>query len=438
MKQLLNKSATLILSIEPLLLTGLIWAYWHLTATRIQWSFLLAGWIVIGLARWWRHRRLWPRTPMDYGLIAFLIIIFINIHTAPLSRGWVMYTRPLMGLLIYTAFVEWAQARTTKVQTTDDQRFAHRLKPLLWAVVVLGVIVSWFAITATQWTNKSEIFTPILNLLPRIDYNSTFLAGSGMSFNVNEIGGALAWLCPLLVGIALSTWPQRALKIVAGIGGSMMFIALILGQSRFAIAGVLIALAVLSITHLRGYRRYLMLGLVFSIAILEVLLITNALPVASTTTQTLNERDERSVVSRLEIWQAGINMMVDHPFTGIGLSMYRSAVNRSERYIVSTMQGRVIPHAHNEWVQVGADMGVPGVLLFASWYGTVGWMLWRVWRAKSKLQRTIAASIVAGLLAHFIYGMGDAITLWDRFIFIFWILLGLAGAAYISNEKLRD
>ncbi len=438
MKQRLNRSATLILSLEPLLLTGLIWAYWHLTATRIQWSFLLAGWLIIGLARWWRYRRLWPRTPLDYGLIAFLIIIFINIHIAPLSRGWVMYTRPLMGILIYTAFVEWAKERTIAKQADNSQQFAHRLKPLLWAVVILGALIGWFALTATQWTNKSEIFAPILKLLPTIDYNSTFLAGSGMSFNVNEIGGALAWLCPLLVGIALSSWPQRALKIVAGIGGSVMFIALILGQSRFAIAGVLVALGVLSITHLRGYRRYFMLVLVLGVAIFEVLLITNSLPVASTATQTLNERDERSVASRLEIWQAGINMVVDYPLTGIGLSMYRSAVNRNERYLVPTMQGRIIPHAHNEWVQVGADMGIPGVILFATWYGTIGWMLWHVWRAKSKLQRTIAASIAAGLLAHFVYGMGDAITLWDRFIFVFWALLGLAGATYISDKELRD
>jgi hypothetical protein len=35
-----------------------------------------------------------------------------------------------------------------------------------------------------------------------------------------------------------------------------------------------------------------------------------------------------------------------------------------------------------------------------------------------------------GLLAHAVYGVGDAITLWDRFIFVFWWIMGLVGAVY--------
>ena len=44
-------------------------------------------------------------------------------------------------------------------------------------------------------------------------------------------------------------------------------------------------------------------------------------------------------------------------------------------------------------------------------------------------QQAVAVS-AGGLLAHAVYGMADAITLWDRFAFVFWIMLGLLAAQY--------
>ena len=45
--------------------------------------------------------------------------------------------------------------------------------------------------------------------------------------------------------------------------------------------------------------------------------------------------------------------------------------------------------------------------------------------------RAVAVAVAAGLLAHMVYGMGDAITLWDRFAFGYWWMIGLAAAQYV-------
>jgi hypothetical protein len=45
--------------------------------------------------------------------------------------------------------------------------------------------------------------------------------------------------------------------------------------------------------------------------------------------------------------------------------------------------------------------------------------------------RLLVKAIAAGLFAHAIYGLTDAIPLWDRFAFFFWWMLGLSGAQYV-------
>jgi hypothetical protein len=84
---------------------------------------------------------------------------------------------------------------------------------------------------------------------------------------------------------------------------------------------------------------------------------------------------------------------------------------------------------------MGADLGIPGFILYLSWQVVVLTMLWQGWRKGDKTIQLVAIATFAGLLAHSAYGLGDAITLWDRFQFILWWLIGLAGAQYVLVES---
>jgi hypothetical protein len=57
-------------------------------------------------------------------------------------------------------------------------------------------------------------------------------------------------------------------------------------------------------------------------------------------------------------------------------------------------------------------------------------MLMACWRRGDRRARVAAVAVGGGLLAHLIYGITDAIPLWDRFSFVYWIMLGLAGGQY--------
>jgi O-antigen ligase len=91
----------------------------------------------------------------------------------------------------------------------------------------------------------------------------------------------------------------------------------------------------------------------------------------------------------------------------------------------------VIPHAHNELLQVGADTGIPGMVVYVGWHIVLGFMVWRTWRRGNSFLRAVVAAAAGGLAAHAIFGLADAITLFDRFTFAYWTLVGVVVGAYV-------
>lgn len=417
--------ATLLRWAEPLLLLIIVFVFWYpAPPVRDQWLWLLLLLIPILLLRWWVYRRLWTRSPLDPLLAAFIVLGALNIYAAPYTRGILMLGRPLLGIALYIYCVEYA-------------RLQRRLDGLLAVTVLLGLLVALGSLVSTQWVeNKAEILSVITNRLPTVD----LLPAAYTTFNPNEIAGALAWLCPLCAGLIAYQWQQRCWRWLATVAFGLMFVGLFLGQSRAALLGVFVTLMGLSALLIRSPRlrwgAVLLLGL---IAVFELLLVFNLVPFATpgsapdqpagSEAAGLSERDTSSFSKRLGLWRSGLEIMRDYPLTGVGMSMYRHGPVR-EAYPAPGEPNP--PHAHNEWIQVGTDLGIPGLLVYSGWHLVTGWMLLRAWKSGLSNARTVALAVAAGLLAHVIYGLNDAVTLWDRFAFIFWWLLGLAGAQYRS------
>jgi len=79
-------------------------------------------------------------------------------------------------------------------------------------------------------------------------------------------------------------------------------------------------------------------------------------------------------------------------------------------------------------------LGVMGLFLFLAWYGTVAWMAVQSIRGENRHSRTMAVAIAAGIVAHMIYGLTDAVPFWDRLAFTHWWFIGLMTAVYILKR----
>jgi len=406
---LLKTIAHWILFLEPLWLAVTLFAFWYPSPQRDAWMPLLVGIPLTMVARFILYQRLWTRFPLDTLFLIFIVLALLNMRIAPYTRGLIMLGRPLLGMALCLYFVDYA-------------RVHGKIDAPLIGTVLMGLLVAFLALTGSQWNSKSDQLLPILNLLPRF---TQFPAAEG-GFNANEIAGALAWLTSLLAGLA--AWNKRWRWVFAG-AFVLLFAALFFGQSRFALGGTLLALALMTPLIIKRWRwRGLAWAGLVTVAVLEIMIMRNVFSPAKLTQQI--ERDEDSLSARFDIWQSALDIIHDYPLTGVGLNMFRDGRVR-DVYPVPTFKQPILPHTHDELLQLGTDMGIPGLVLFAAFYGIAAWMLWRGYRSGNRSVQIVAVAVGGGLLAHAFFGVGDAVTLWDRFAFLFWWLLALASTQYI-------
>ena len=196
----------------------------------------------------------------------------------------------------------------------------------------------------------------------------------------NIAGGGLALLLPFAVAGAV--WARRLrfsplLVIVAIILAGFVALTLVLTMARGAwlglAAGVLVAayLGWRMGPGLRGgrvgpglrggrgrdtrHRRYTDILFLLALVLLAgLLLLAVSAPVS------LGGLGDGSTSSRPALWQQGLDIIADYPFTGSGLG---STMMVHATYLMMLHVG-FISHMHNVFLQVAIEQGLPGLLLF--------------------------------------------------------------------------
>jgi O-antigen ligase len=396
-------------------------AFWHISPPiRDRWVWLLLLPLAFTAVRWLITRRLSAPPTLALIIISFLALSMFNFEAAPLRRQeyWVLVCRPLAGM--------WLVAATAQLVQWEGR--------LRWPLAALGVVALagvGLGLFATQWDGKSAALDPILQALPRLDHRA-FLPDAQLSFNPNEIAGALALLCPLMLGLAY--WRrggQRAAWALIGLG---LLAALMLGQSRFALVGVGVSVGLGALLLLRGAALRWSMAALAALVIVEILIV-GAVPGDRATAEplALAERDIASLERRFDMIERSLQMLRNHPLTGVGMSMYRTAI-RQPAYQIPAFEAQhfTAPHAHNLWAQVAADLGLPGLIWYGALHAWIVGMVWRLWRT----DRRLACAVGGAFLAYGLYGLGDAITLWDRLGFVWWALIALAvGGVQVNNLR---
>jgi hypothetical protein len=468
--------------IQQLLALGLsglmLYGFWFATPARDGWLWLLAGIPAWMLLRWRVMGRPWPPSPLNGWMLALVGLGLLNIALAPFNRApgdplyayTIIFARVWLGLMLVWCLTDLA-----------SWRGSMRLPLILVAVMALGL--GLLALGSTAWNDKALPLAALTDGLPR--WGEALRPLEAASLNANEIAGGLALLTPLLFGVAvaLGSHPSQpvasfyALKtdvrcatkpsppaplpspqtagrgepdayfhhwgrmrfslpgVAAALIMGLLLLMAILGQSRFALMGILAAMTLL-LPWL--FSRWWMRGAVWAcalslIAVQAYLILGVAGPPRPST---LNQRDTESWSIRLEMWSSALAITRAYPLTGAGANMYRDGRVRA-LFPAPAFPDNAPPHAHNAWLQMSADMGLPGLIAFIGLQASAGWMLWAIWRRGETGARAVALGVGGGLLAHALYSVGDAVPLWDRLAFVYWLLLGLGAAQYclVTNRS---
>jgi len=142
-----------------------------------------------------------------------------------------------------------------------------------------------------------------------------------------------------------------------------------------------------------------------------------------------------TVEQRLEIWSRAQYAIADFPFTGPGLDTFRYVMPVMYP-LFQTQSDELIPHAHNEFLQVALDLGLPGLVAWQALYVVAFWMLWWAYRGSSDgLIHVLALGSGGALIAHLVYAMTDCGVLDAKPNIVFWMIVGLSVALYRAADR---
>ena len=214
-------------------------------------------------------------------------------------------------------------------------------------LIFYGLILLWGAVLIIYGVSESG-----WNLLKSRPLVATYI-------NRNHFCAFIGMILPLTVSFGIGS-PKRSVAWLSRIGFLILLSGIILTRSRGGLlAGFISTLAVLLIYILsRGKKKHLLLLL---ICVLLILLIGAAIytnyrtqPVYATSLDAL------SIQTRFSIWESGAKMFLARPWLGWGWGTFKYVYPQFK----SEQVWYGVPHAHNEWLQILAEGGAVGFLVF--------------------------------------------------------------------------
>jgi putative inorganic carbon (HCO3(-)) transporter len=115
---------------------------------------------------------------------------------------------------------------------------------------------------------------------------------------------------------------------------------------------------------------------------------------------------------RIEVWLRAVWMIQDFPLTGVGMGAFGPVADALYPFFL--FQPGSIPHAHNLYLQIAVDLGLPGLTAWLVIFTVMCGMAYQSFRAGIRLKDGWTAGLGAGLLcsqaALGIHGCLDAVT----------------------------
>ena len=350
-------------------------------ASLILISVLLILW---GLTAW--RRSSWTiRVPwLLFPLIGFVMAGFLSLIYATNGR----VTVQSLILLIYFVLLLWLIANIVR-----DQR---DVRWLLTALLASGSLAALYSILQ------------YFGVVPGVHGATGVNAIISSMGNRNHLGGFLLYLfypAVVLLLRARALWARALVFILLAL---TLVVMLLVRQT-----GTLVAFALVTVAFVVGWlifranrasRRWLLVGVVAAICILALIAVTDR---GGKEPWLVKMWEANSGKTRAGDWWIGADMFADHPITGVGLGNYKLNFIPSKASFLASERGQAydfyIPkasQAHNEYIQVGAELGFIGLFMLFCSVGTLAASLWiRLKRNQDKNDRRDLLLLTAGILA---------------------------------------
>lgn len=319
---------------------------------------------------------------------------------------------------------------------------AVRTTRVTWALIAacafMGALVVFQKATGTYWRDYKGFAQ-----VSEQDWNSwNEIEGgrwpSGPIGDKNYYAQFMLMILPLAL---FQFWNER-LRILrlAGLASAIAIVAgIALSGSRGAVIGiagmlmVMIALGYVKMRHLAA------LGVVASLLLIALPQYRERVTSLASVVDVVQRRDLRqadtAIQGRFTEMAAAVLVFLEHPLLGVGPGNFPAYFPDKADVLGFTVHG-VERRAHCLYLEVAAEMGIPGLLCLSAILSITGGRLYRAYvAARSKKMRGLAAAALAALVAM----MVTALFLSMAYIRYFWLMIGLCSAiTRIIHQQSRD
>ena len=222
-------------------------------------------------------------------------------------------------------------------------------------------------------------------------------------YDANDLGMLVVSSLPLIVYFLRSD-VKGWIRLIALVGAGLALLATIKTGSRGAFLG-LIAVSLFMLFKFRAFSIKSRIGTVVGIVL--SLTLVGSEQYWEMMESLLHPEDDYNMTEetgRMTVWKRGIGYMFDHPILGVGVNDFPIAEGTLSDRAKEQAMGRGLKWsaAHNSFVQIGAELGVAGLVGFIL-------LLWRAYRAGWTLRR--AASGTEKISAEAALGQALAVSL---------------------------
>ena len=326
-------------------------------------------------------------TSMDYPILIFLIIGFASVVV-----NWTNLYQAGKGV---SNLWEWFFAFYVVVHLVKRR---NQLKRFIGLWLASAIIVTLYGLF--QYIRK-----------PGCLITSFFTLNSYLS-------QYLILIMPLILSLLLFKKIKKE-KIFLGIVLSLTFILLLLTMERGAWLGITIGLLTMGIM-LRDKR--ILIG--FPLLVLLTLFVSPLFRVHATSIFQPQCHSERLCCMR-----SCLTMIKKHPFIGVGLGNFRYVY---PGYMLPKAKEHFL-HAHNVFLQIAVEMGIPGLLAFL-------WLLFLFFkdifsqRQEDKYLKVASIGLSAGIIAILITSFFHDVFHSRQIATLTWYIIGMM----VASNKLKD
>ena len=352
-------------------------------------NLLVEMFIVVAAAFWAMHlvltgRMAWVRSPINILIAIFFVLTLVHALCAPhLQRSITTFIDWSSSLLVFFLVIQFCIARRWA------RIFIYTLIACAVVISLYGIFQYHYLFDYIAWrlqTSPAEVLKEMD--LPMMSLDDLFARVMSKRVyatfaNPNSFAGFLLMTIPLSVGMLIDACRRRSGASLWE--GAAMFLAVTLQVHALALTFskggfvTFIVMAVLFVVMaswrlVKAHRKWLLPAAAVALLAVSAGAVkairaahsddTSFPPAVAAKLRSASE----SMEVRIGYWGAGLRMIADHPLLGVGLDNF---ADRYSEYKLPT--GREVKRAHNDYLQVAAELGVPGLIVFcALWAGLVG------------------------------------------------------------------